>query len=119
MYLLCYFFPLNLSHYYTSSLVGMKKNLLNERKKNPKQQNPKQPPQKQHNCPGASKLNFKVSLLVFLARRKVEPEISSEIHTAKQNAEKSPPANIKKRAEMWKAENIQTKTTFKIYYMEW
>lgn len=33
MYLLCYFFPLNLSHFYTSSLVGMKKTYLIKVKK--------------------------------------------------------------------------------------
>lgn len=40
---------------------------------------------------GASKLNFKVSLLAFLLRREEEAEISSEIHTTKNGMQKNPP----------------------------
>lgn len=74
---------------------------------------------KNPNHPVGSKQNFKVSLLVFLPRRKEESEICSEIHATEWNAEKSPTANINKGAEMWKEEKIQTKTIFKIYYIEW
>lgn len=74
--------------YYNFSLVGMKKLNLKKKKHNKKRnqkQNPKKPkqaPNKQQKCPRTLKLNFQVSLLVFLARRK-EAEISSEICTVK------------------------------------
>lgn len=76
--------------YYNFSLVGMKKTYLMKEKTTTKTKNnppkkPKQAPKKQQKCPRALKLNFQVSLLVFLARRKEEAEISSEICTAKQN----------------------------------
>lgn len=43
------------------------------------------------NKTGASKLNFKVSLFVFLPRRKEEAEKSSEIHATENGMQKNPP----------------------------
>lgn len=57
MYLLCYFFPLNLSHYYTSSLVGMKKTYLMKEKK-PQTTKPQTTPTETTQLPRGLKAEF-------------------------------------------------------------
>lgn len=112
------FFFIKPEPYFTTSLAGMKKKPLLDKRKN-NQQKAQTTPKETRKLPRGLKAEFqgKCSCVPYQKERGSR-NIQWNTHSQTE-WRKMPPVNIRKRAEMWKDEKIQTKTTFKIYYMEW